>query len=289
MFILKKIKIAIKYFFLGKLNLSRNFKKKNKLRFTVHAADHCNLNCQNCDHFSPLASERYLDLHAYEQDCARLSKLEYDFGGNKIDEIRIAGGEPLLHPGIDEIIRITREYFIDCDIDIITNGILLLKMTQKFWDICAKCNTKIQVTKYPVSINYEQIKSLAMKNNVRLEFYGNSAIIKTSYHLPLDLDGKQNKKMMFAICSMANNCIQMEEGYIYTCSPPLTIKYFNKYFDENIQMTENDRINIYNVKTIDEILEFCRKPIPFCRYCDKLRMTSGIKWAVSKKNISEWI
>jgi len=271
------------------LGISGNFKKRDKLRFTIHAADHCNLNCQCCDHYSPLALERYLNLNIYERDCARLAQLEYKCGGNKIEEIRIAGGEPLLHPELDKIINITRNYFENSNIDIITNGILLHKMHQCFWDSCAKCNVRIQVTKYPISIDFEQIVKLAKENNVCLEFYGDSTVIKTSYFRPLDINGRQSNKKMFSMCDMANKCIQLEEGFIYTCSPPLTIKHFNRYFNMDVQTIENDRINIYKVESIDEILDFCRKPIAFCHYCNLKKMTFGKKWEVSKRIISEWI
>ena len=34
----------------------------------VNLADHCNLNCQCCDHFSPIASETFLDFDQYVCD-----------------------------------------------------------------------------------------------------------------------------------------------------------------------------------------------------------------------------
>jgi len=39
---------------------------------------------------------------------------------------------------------------------------------------------------------------------------------------------------------------------------------------------------------MDEILDYLCKPIPFCRYCDWRRLKTGVKWSVSKKEISEW-
>lgn len=41
----------------------------------VNLADHCNLNCQCCDHFSPVASEKFYEFNQYSKDIKRLSYL----------------------------------------------------------------------------------------------------------------------------------------------------------------------------------------------------------------------
>ena len=35
---------------------------RNKLKFEVHLAEHCNLNCKSCFHYSSIAKEEYLDI-----------------------------------------------------------------------------------------------------------------------------------------------------------------------------------------------------------------------------------
>lgn len=41
----------------------------------VNLADHCNLNCQCCDHFSPLAEPTFMDFNQYVRDINRLAEL----------------------------------------------------------------------------------------------------------------------------------------------------------------------------------------------------------------------
>lgn len=55
------------------------------------------------------------------------------------------------------------------------------------------------------------------------------------------------------------------------------------------KVSENDYIDIYKARNIDEILDFLTKPMPFCRYCDFTNISFGRKWAVSEKKLSEWI
>jgi hypothetical protein len=67
------------------------------------------------------------------------------------------------------------------------------------------------------------------------------------------------------------------------------IKYFNKYFNKNLSVDENDIIDIYAVKTKDEIFERLAKLVSFCKYCGIMNTDFGIEWRVSKKEITEWI
>lgn len=46
---------------------------KKQIRFIVDIVVHCNLNCKGCGHFSPLASESFLDLETFENDLRRLN------------------------------------------------------------------------------------------------------------------------------------------------------------------------------------------------------------------------
>ena len=50
-------------------------RSKENFWVEVNLADHCNLNCQCCDHFSPLAKPTFLDYDQYVKDLQRLSEL----------------------------------------------------------------------------------------------------------------------------------------------------------------------------------------------------------------------
>lgn len=88
----------------------------------ICAAEHCNLGCYSCNHFSQLADPEFADTANVERDLRRLSELS---GGN-IPLIYLAGGEPLLNPELPELMRIARQYFPQSRVQIITNGLLLL-------------------------------------------------------------------------------------------------------------------------------------------------------------------
>lgn len=104
----------------------------------------------------------------------------------------------------------------------------------------------------------------------------------------MDLEGKQNKKEAFECCSQANNCIFLKEGKIYACPIAANIVHFNKFFNKNLPIDKKDYVDIYKVNSMEKVLNFISKPIPFCRFCDVKNRTTGHTWGTSKKEIKEW-
>jgi len=260
---------------------NKRIKRRSLLCFEVHLADHCNLNCKNCSHFSPLVKEKYLDVTMFQHDCQRISELS----SGRLKRIRFMGGEPLLHNNIIDFLTIGRKYFPKTELEIWTNGILLSKQPHEFWETCREKNIRINITKYPIKINREQINNLARQYSVKLVYQDN----KTEFlwfKTKLDKNGRQNIEKSFKFCEMSNECIHLCDGKLYTCPIIAYVKYLNNYFDENFKVTENDCIDIYKAKNIDEILDFLCKPIPFCKYCGKACLT---EWGISKKERKEWI
>lgn len=259
-------------------------KPRNLLRFNVDLTDHCNLNCNGCGHFSPIANEKYLDPISFEKDCKRLSELT----NGKVKRIELMGGEPLLHPKLIDIICIARKYF-EGKITIMTNGVLLLKQSDIFWTTCRNNKIDIDMTVYPINIDVENIKKKAEQFNVLFMLIGED-IDKPRlwYHNKRDLNGSQNYIENFSTCKWANNCIYLKDGKLSTCVLPLTVNHFNDFFGETFNVVKEDSIDIYEAESIQQILSFLSKPIKFCRYClpnsDKLS-----KWEISKKSKAEWI
>jgi sulfatase maturation enzyme AslB (radical SAM superfamily) len=247
----------------------------------INVVDHCNLKCKYCANFCPLTDEKYMDVERFDKDCERLSNLS----GGKIKTIRLLGGEPLLHPRLIKIMSITRKHFPSSGIDLVTNGILLLRLTSAFWEQCKVCGVRVAISHYPIKLNYAKIKSIAKEYGVITE-YGKKP--RGMYKWLLDIGGGQDIKNSYAYCIRANQCTVLQEGKIYACSLPTWINYFNEYFGKSLKVSEADYVDIYKINKFEEILEFLRKPIPFCRYCNTKKMTYSNDWEISKKEITEW-
>lgn len=268
--------------------------KRHKLfRFIIHLTDHCNLNCAGCEHFSPLADEKYLDKDIFEKDCIRLNKLT----GGAIDHLSLVGGEPLLHPCINDILCISRKYFPVGQIRIITNGILLEEMPDLFWKTCSENKIDIIISVYPIKLNHLYFKEITAHYGINLFYRGNrdnsgqidELQVKKWRKLRIDISGNQDKNISNKLCYASNGCYELVNGKLYKCHRIANIEYFNKAFNCNLNVTKDDYIDIYKANNITEILEKIRKPAKFCRYCNMLNSENDVTWGKSNRKITEWI
>jgi sulfatase maturation enzyme AslB (radical SAM superfamily) len=251
----------------------------------VHLAEHCNLNCAYCDHFSPLAEKEFLDIKLFENDLERFSHLT----NKKLGQIHLMGGEPLLHPQVAEFMDLTRKYFDTVTrIVLITNGILLHKQPKEFWESAKNNGVIITISPYPIKIATEKIRELSVKYSVGIiydRFLG--GLPKSMCNHKMDINGKGDIGENFLRCSSKNNCLALKKGKLYPCSRVPHSEHFYRKFGY-LKKCENDSIDIYKAKNERELSEFVSKPIPFCKFCNVAEAEYGLEWKQSKKEISEW-
>lgn len=255
------------------------------LFFDIEITKHCNLNCKSCGSLSCLADEEFLDIEEYEKDIRQLSLLS----NGEMHHINILGGEPLLNPQISEIVLMTRKWFPHGIIRVITNGILLGKMNDDFWNILKDNDITLSPTRYPIKIDYDMYEKKANEFGVCYKLFGDIKEKEENnwIHPTMELSGDRNEVHSFLHCWQANNCSVLSHGRIYPCPVIPNIKYFNKRFNTKLYVSEKDSINIYKVKDIKEIMEFLAKPVPFCRYCNTFK-NDPVSWGVTEKKITEW-
>jgi hypothetical protein len=252
--------------------------------FDIYVAEHCNLGCYSCNHFSGIAQPEFADLETTERDLQRLSLLS---GGN-IPAIMLVGGEPLLNPDLHQFMRIARYYFPKSRIQIITNGLLLLAQKDIFWESVKQYKIIMTPTKYP-GIDWEKIECRAKKFGYEFEYFdlsGNSE--KISRKFSLDLNGTQNAVKNFKRCPMAACTVALKNGRLATCSFVFCMKHFNQYFGKSIPVTDADSIDIYKAKSMTEIINFLYTPIPLCKYCKRMGTEIVGAWRKTEKKIEEW-
>lgn len=119
---------------------------------------------------------------------------------------------------------------------------------------------------------------------------GKDIPVKKMWKYPISLRGDVSLRNSFKLCSQINSCIRMKNGKIYPCNTTACIEHFNKYFNKNLELIPGkDYLELEKVKDIQEIFEFLITPPPFCRYCNRAGVTFGYDWAVSRKDMSEWV
>jgi MoaA/NifB/PqqE/SkfB family radical SAM enzyme len=107
-------------------------------------------------------------MESYKTDMARLAELS----GGRLSSFYITGGEPLLHPQITDIFSVARRYFPETEIYFMTNGLLLLKMPETFWENLRQNNITINVSRYPIHLDIDKIREKAKSHTVRFDYVG---------------------------------------------------------------------------------------------------------------------
>jgi hypothetical protein len=186
-----------------------------------------------------------------------------------------------------QIADLTRKYLPMSQIEIATNGVLLSKQSNFFWEECNRNKINLIITPYPIKLNMECVLEIATRYNVQLSYFyvGDKNVFMK---IPLDIKSRTNYRKNYDRC-MSSNCATLRAGKLYGCYRAYCASFFNGYFGQNFTVSEKDYIDIYKVETVDEILDFECKPTPFCRYCDIDNMKFGIEWGIRNKEIREWV
>jgi len=281
----KKLNLQVPADYLEQISqsvINRYIKQPRKtLRFTVHLTDHCNLNCKHCAHFCSIAEERFADIAVLDRDFKRLS----DLVNRQNEYIDLQGGEPLLHPQINDIMIMARKHF-DGVIRIVTNGILLPNMPDSFWQTAHDNNIVIDISVYPIKIDNEKIARNLAKFGVSTRSRkkaGENEWFRGRY----DIEGKQNPERQYLKCGFGNNYWCLEDGKLSCCGAAHYIKHLNKCLDKKFEVMPKDCVDIFKVNSFQEIAENFAKATPFCRYCT-LKI-EYVRWEQSRKEVSEWL
>lgn len=254
------------------------------VRIEFDVTDTCNLNCKGCSHYSSLAPAVFENLESLDANMYAISSIK---GATRIREVYIIGGETLLYPHLNEAMSMARRYFPKASISIFTNGLLLPKMSDDFWQSCRTNYVTIALTRYPINFDYDAVLKLCTVNGVRSTIFGDRSLHGSFFRFGLDPSKSQNKwKAHFRCYSFG--CITVRDSKIFPCSISACVEHLNKRFNSNFTHLPGDFIDLTDgsLKSIYQILHLRNLPIPFCAHCTKAEVT---EYAISKKNKSEWI
>lgn len=243
----------------------------------THLVDHCNLKCRGCSHFSGLAGPYFKNLSEYEDEIRQLAKIT----NHNIHTIRLMGGEPLLHPDVVEFCIVTRQYFPYSQIALVSNGILLPKLTDEQINTLNHYNIELCMSNYGLKLDQNQI------NKFNHHYFHNK---NDMYNISLDLERTQNNVSSFNNCDIVKGSWYFfKDGRLYQCCVMANIDYFCSYFNKEINYDLDDiSIDIYT-HTLEEIEAFLHTPHNVCAYCNtRLRNHTYAPFATSKGDIHEW-
>lgn len=202
----------------------------------------------------PLFSDIQKELPDRESRINDIRKLKDKF--SHIIKFFLMGGEPFLNPDIISYIEETRKILPDTMIQIVTNGLLIPKLSQEVWKAIYENRIVISISEYePTHSMINRIKDILEEHDVAYILRPYES--KTKFIKPLSLipDSKYEKECI------SNGCINIWNGQIARCPNLMYINRFNEAFQ-----TALPNQGIYELDSLDgrEIIRLMKEAVPLC-------------------------
>jgi hypothetical protein len=248
--------------------------------FEVHITDHCNLNCKGCAHFSNLCPPTFADLAEFESDMQHMANTF-----SRVRQIYLLGGEPLLHPKVGEFCKSARNIFPKSRIYLMTNGTMVMRMDEKFWNDLAESKVILLCDSYPIDLPKIEINLMGKQHHVKVEW---TVPRKEFFKIPIDPQGGHDAASSFDRCKGFNNCPIIRDGQLYPCAYVAFADVFrDKFGVGGLQVYPTDSIGIRNEPDPEQVIEFLSNPVHWCSNCD-MDKREFYDWGRSTRDISEW-
>lgn len=239
-----------------------------------HVVDYCNLNCRGCAQLDNLYTAHPCDKKMFETE---LEKLREKFGN--ISVFRLMGGEPLLCEELPWFVKEVREKFPLSDIRIVTNGLLLPKISEELISVVQSCVAQFDITQYPPTRKLLP-RIIDFLNEKQLK-YDVTKEVGEFWHKSYCKGNEDIKEAFFNYCAAgqgsigglkAGTCVFLRKGRLYACAPMAMLYEKQDFFQFSISLEERNEssIDIINgVETGWEILAKLNRPASLCRFCSK--------------------
>lgn len=228
------------------------------LSLECHVTDQCNLRCRQCCSLSPFLPPYTVEPDGLRRDLALACRVLAP------GIFKIVGGEPLLHPRLLECMRIARESRIAPIISITTNGLLLRKMPELFWELLDAMTLSVYPQPHVSGNLMEYIQAKTSEHGISLNIKRQDMF----QHMTIDsprVDFGQTEAV-FESCWLRDRCHMLRDGRFYLCTRPVHFDgfYRTQAFSETDGIALND-----NPRLIEILLAYLesKSPLASCRLC----------------------
>ena len=239
--------------------------------FELHVVEHCNLRCAHCCNMSPYLDGKTLSAAQIERQLGALAPHLH------ADVFKIMGGEPLLHPEITEVLRAIPRTGIADTVRLFTNGLLLSKMDDAFWDALDQL-TVSSYSSAPVKPDHlAMIVEKARRFDVILnvKHVDHFSEVMSSVRRPAD---DATTQAVYDACWLRDRCLIARDGRFFKCTRAAYLRDMQarlrlggEPFDEASAAREWERggVPLDAPELGARILAYMNddQPLPACRVC----------------------
>lgn len=232
----------------------------------LHVVEHCNLHCDQCDAMSPFNPEKQLSLAQAE------AWLDFLSGHVRADIFKLMGGEPLLHPELVDLIAAVRRSGITDVIRLTTNGLLLHKMPDAFWQGL----DRLTVSNYAsapmkpehVALTRAKCAEFGVVLNLKYIDEFNGVMLTTP------IRDRERVQRIYDNCWIRHRSIVVRDGRLFKCTRLAYMDDFVRTF--GVALDAEDPRSFHEDEGIplddafaDAALAYLDDPAPLaaCRYC----------------------
>lgn len=235
--------------------------KLTRLSVEVGLTEHCNIKCHACAHASPLLPEKFASLAGFVRDIEALSAAFH------ASELRLVGGEPLLHPDLPAFIAEGRRAGIADHVVVYTNGVLLHQMPVAFWQSI----DGLRISAYPGvrrRLDDDECARLCRDNGVELTIKPFPSFEQTL--LGRRIGDRPLVKAIYRACNTARICHTIHDGRFYKCPMATLMKPWLALHGIPFESPPGDGVALHGNASLREHLEaYLDDPAPLaaCDYC----------------------
>ena len=244
--------------------------------------DSCNLNCSGCTHYANLFDKNdFYPIEKHERDVKNFA------AAVDVLQFRLLGGEPLLLPNLADYIKITRKYFPQTDLRLVTNGLLLPSASQDLLDAIRDNGFIVDITLYPPTEKVIDKVSAILEENKILFTKGSLTNGRTveNFFVFLTLHGGHDPQKSRQVC-INDTCRFMRDGKIYKCPiDALSYKFAEKFGLKGFPKSTGVTIGAPNFVSL---LEKLNGNVECCYWCNETNRQ--VAWKTSNKPaLEEWL
>lgn len=228
----------------------------------AHATDHCNLRCVHCCTISPQAPRWLLDPRELERDLALAARVL------RPAIFKLTGGEPLLHPGLLELLEVARASGISPQLSLTTNGWLLERQPEVLFERLDRLTLSWYSSAPLPEAAVQRVEARCREHGVVLTVKRIERFARMDPPAALD---EEQTRTVHAACWLRVRCHMVRAGRFYCCTRPPHLERSLAERGLAVRLARQDGVELQGSPDalLTRLLAYLEQPEPLrsCRFC----------------------